>query len=146
MLPMTENHSLESLSGVAQTDSIGTPPRTSRSVAESFDQDRIAGANESLQGQSPQELLRWAVKTFHPRLTMATAFGAEGCCIIHMLAEIQPAVRIFNMETGYQFHETLALRDRIKSRYGNPRQRRSHRVKKISGQVLPPHLNSAMSL
>src|SRR5436190_16156533 len=118
MLPMTENHSLESLSGVAQTDSIGTPPRTSRSVAESFDQDRIAGANESLQGQSPQELLRWAVKTFHSRLTMATAFGAEGCCLIHMLAEIDPDIRIFNLDTGYQFPETLQLRERIRQRYG----------------------------
>jgi phosphoadenosine phosphosulfate reductase len=49
---------------------------------------------------------------------MATAFGAEGCCIIHMLAEIQPKVRIFNLDTGYQFQETLDLRERIKQRYG----------------------------
>src|SRR5437867_1805507 len=118
MLPMTENHSLESLSGIAQTDSIVTPPRTSSGVAESFDQDRIAGANETLQDQSPQGVLRWAVKTFHPRLTMATAFGAEGCCLIHMLAEIEPGVRLFNLDTGYQFPETLALRERIKARYG----------------------------
>src|SRR5262249_19940345 len=51
-------------------------------------------------------------------LTMATAFGAEGCCIIHMLAEIEPSVRIFNLDTGYQFAETLEVRDRIKNRYG----------------------------
>src|SRR5262245_11471444 len=75
-------------------------------------------ANEELKAKPPQEILQWAVKRFHPRLTMATAFGAEGCCIIHMLAEIEPGVRIFNLETGYQFPETLALRDRIKTRYG----------------------------
>ena len=46
---------------------------------------------------------------------MATAFGAEGCCIIHMLAEIEPAVTIINLETGYQFPETLELRERIGS-------------------------------
>jgi phosphoadenosine phosphosulfate reductase len=63
-------------------------------------------------------ILRWAVETFHPKLMMATAFGAEGCCIIHMLAEIEPAVRVINLETGYQFSETLALRERIKERYG----------------------------
>ena len=80
--------------------------------------EQIAGVSERLQGQSPQTILRWAVDTFHPRLTMATAFGAEGCCIIHMLAEIQPAVRVFNLETGYQFPETMALRERIKERYG----------------------------
>jgi phosphoadenosine phosphosulfate reductase len=49
---------------------------------------------------------------------MATAFGAEGCCLIHMLAELDPEVRIFNLETGYQFPETLELRERIKQRYG----------------------------
>jgi phosphoadenosine phosphosulfate reductase len=63
-------------------------------------------------------VLRWAVDTFYPRLTMATAFGAEGCCLIHLLAEIEPRVRIFNLETGYQFAETLELRERIKERYG----------------------------
>jgi phosphoadenosine phosphosulfate reductase len=83
-----------------------------------FDPDQIADASNRLNGQTPQTILRWAVDTFHPRLTMATAFGAEGCCIIHMLAEIQPKVRIFNLETGYQFPETLELRERIKDRYG----------------------------
>src|SRR5438094_483417 len=74
--------------------------------------------NQRLGSASPQEILSWAVDTFHPRLTMATAFGAEGCCLIHMLAEIEPAVRIFNLETGYQFPETLQLRERIRERYG----------------------------
>src|SRR5213594_350004 len=80
--------------------------------------EQIADASERLKAASPQAILRWAVDTFASRLTMATAFGAEGCCIIHMLAEIEPCVRIFNLETGYQFPETLALRERIKERYG----------------------------
>ncbi|MBL8797753.1 MAG: phosphoadenylyl-sulfate reductase [Planctomycetia bacterium] len=80
--------------------------------------EAIAAASEQLAGKSPQEILRWSVDKFHPRLTMATAFGAEGCCLIHMLAEIEPAVRIFNLDTGYQFAETLELRERIKDRYG----------------------------
>jgi phosphoadenosine phosphosulfate reductase len=88
------------------------------SVAEAFGKERIAAANSTLEGGSPQDVLRWAVKTFHPRLTMATAFGAEGCCLIHMLAEIEPAVRLFNLDTGYQFPETLELRERLKQRYG----------------------------
>src|SRR5438093_9344403 len=90
-------------------------------IAESsfrLSQPQIDAANEQLAGQSPQSILRWAVETFHPPLTMATAFGAEGCCIIHMLAEIEPKVRIFNLETGYQFKETQELRERIKERYG----------------------------
>ena len=80
--------------------------------------EEIAAANERLSAASPQDVLRWGVDRFHPRLMMATAFGVEGCCIIHMLAEIQPAVTVINLDTGYQFPETLALRDRIKARYG----------------------------
>jgi phosphoadenosine phosphosulfate reductase len=80
--------------------------------------EEIAGANARLEGRTPQIVLSWAVERFYPRLTMATAFGAEGCCLIHMLADIEPNVRIFNLETGYQFQETLELRERIKQRYG----------------------------
>lgn len=83
-----------------------------------FSPEQITEANQLLEGESPQTILRWAVKTFHPRLTMATAFGAEGCCLIHLLAEIEPGVRIFNLETGYQFPETLELRERLRQRYG----------------------------
>ena len=88
---------------------MGTPALTA---------DQIAAASRQLDGASPQAVLRWAVNTFGPRLTMATAFGAEGCCLIHMFAEIDPTVRIFNLDTGYQFPETLELRERIKERYG----------------------------
>jgi len=80
--------------------------------------DQIADASRLLDGQSPQRILRWAVAEFFPKLTMATAFGPEGNCIIHMLAEIEPRVRVFNLETGYQFKETLETRERIKERYG----------------------------
>ena len=81
-----------------------------------FSSEQMAAANQMLEGKSPQDVLRWAVEQFHPRLTMATAFGAEGCCIIHMLAEIEPNVRIFNLDTGYQFPETLDVREQIKVR------------------------------
>jgi phosphoadenosine phosphosulfate reductase len=87
-------------------------------MLQTFCENDIGAANERLRDASPQEVLRWAVDTFHPRLTMATAFGAEGCCILHMLAEIEPRVRVFNLDTGYQFPETLAVRERIKERYG----------------------------
>ena len=43
-----------------------------------LNQDELASASRSLDGQSPQHILEWSVKTFHPRLTMATSIGAEG--------------------------------------------------------------------
>jgi phosphoadenosine phosphosulfate reductase len=87
-------------------------------ITQAFAKGDIAEASRLLQNSTPQEILGWAVEVFHPRLTMATAFGAEGCCLIHMLAEIEPAVHVFNLETGYQFPETLEVRERIKERYG----------------------------
>src|ERR671936_92224 len=106
----------------------GSPPRTIRKSGkqkrensmpeQKFSPEQIAAACQKLEGQPPEHILRWAVKTFFPRLTMGTAFGPEGNCIIHMLAGIEPRVRIFNLETGYQFPETLELRERIKERYG----------------------------
>jgi phosphoadenosine phosphosulfate reductase len=83
-----------------------------------FSEREIAAVNRELRAAPPQDVLRWAASGYHPRLTMATAFGAEGCCLIHMLVEVEPGVRVFNLETGYQFPETLELRDRIKERYG----------------------------
>jgi phosphoadenosine phosphosulfate reductase len=76
------------------------------------------GVSDRLAAEHPREVLRWAIERFYPRLTMATAFGPEGCVILHLLAELEPRVRVFNLDTGYQFAETLELRDRIAARYG----------------------------
>src|SRR3954447_26139130 len=81
-------------------------------------QEEWTEVNERLAGATPIEILQWGVERYFPRLTMATAFGPEGCILIHLLAEVEPRVRIFNLDTGYQFPETLALRDRIADRYG----------------------------
>jgi phosphoadenosine phosphosulfate reductase len=81
-------------------------------------QEEMTEVNSRLAEATPEEILRWGVERFFPRLTMATAFGPEGCILIHLLAQIEPQVRIFNLDTGYQFAETLVLRDRIAERYG----------------------------
>ncbi len=80
--------------------------------------EEIAAACRELDGRSPEDVLRWAVERFDNKLLFSTAFGAEGCCILHMLAEIGPQVRFVNLDTGYQFNETLELRERIRERYG----------------------------
>jgi phosphoadenosine phosphosulfate reductase len=78
----------------------------------------IRAASERLETTEPQEILRWASERFAPHFTMATAFGPEGMTLIHMLAEVAPQTPIFNLDTGYQFAETLELREQIKRRYG----------------------------
>ncbi len=66
---------------------------------------------------TPPQILRWAWETYGDKLTMATAFGAEGCSIIAMLADISKDVHIFNLDTGYQFPETLDTRQRLMDKY-----------------------------
>ena len=80
--------------------------------------DELRLRSDQLETATAQEILRWAVERFAPRFTMATAFGPEGMVILHMLAEIAPDTPIFNLDTGYQFPETLELRERVKQRYG----------------------------
>lgn len=80
--------------------------------------DELRRRSEQFEAATAPEILRWAVERFAPRFTMATAFGPEGMVILHMLAEIAPETPIFNLDTGYQFPETLELRERVKQRYG----------------------------
>ena len=74
--------------------------------------------SQILEKSTPEEIISWAVEEYFPKLTMATAFGPEGCVILSILAKVQPRVYVFNLDTGYQFKETLELRDRITERYG----------------------------
>jgi phosphoadenosine phosphosulfate reductase len=74
--------------------------------------------SRQLEGVSAEAILQWAVDRYFPRFTMATGLGPEGCVIISMLAKIEPRVYVFNLDTGYQFKETLALRNRMVEKYG----------------------------
>ena len=94
-------------------DSVLEPANIS---AESLDD--LARQSASLESAEPHEIIRFAVERYGNKLTMATAFGPEGCAIIHWLASIAPQTYIFNLDTGYQFQETLQLRDTIANRYG----------------------------
>ncbi|MBL9091252.1 MAG: phosphoadenylyl-sulfate reductase [Planctomycetaceae bacterium] len=71
-----------------------------------------------LETATPQEIIQWAVEEYGRKLTMATAFGPEGMTIIHMLAGIDRTIPVFNLDTGYQFQETLDLKTRVLAKYG----------------------------
>ena len=75
-----------------------------------------------LESATPQQILHWAVQTYGEKLTMATAFGAEGCVLLDMLGKIRDEIGVapdvFNLDTGYQFAETLELKARIEAKYG----------------------------
>jgi phosphoadenosine phosphosulfate reductase len=80
--------------------------------------EELRAASKRLETATPEEIIRWGVERYAPYLTMATAFGPEGCVILSILAKVAPETYVFNLETGYQFQETLDLRDRIAERIG----------------------------
>lgn len=91
------------------------------SPVEIIQEARLAEISDALESAPPQEIVRWAVETYRDQLTVATAFGAEGCCLMAMIAQVRDKTgltpAIFNLDTGYQFSETLELRERLQERY-----------------------------
>jgi phosphoadenosine phosphosulfate reductase len=83
-----------------------------------FAQEDLGEISLKLETKSPQEILAWATETYGSGICMATAFGAEGCALIAMLSQMRNGVYVFNLDTGYQFPETLELRERLQGKYG----------------------------
>ncbi len=78
----------------------------------------MTAAATELESASAQEVLAYAVERFHPRLTTACSFQKEESVLLHMLTGIEPAARVFTIDTGVLFAETLATWKRFEQRYG----------------------------
>src|ERR1700747_2480837 len=71
-----------------------------------------------LETANAEEVLAYAVERFHPRLTMACSFQKEESVLVHMLSEIEPDVRVFTIDPGALFPETLTAWKRFEHRFG----------------------------
>jgi phosphoadenosine phosphosulfate reductase len=71
-----------------------------------------------LETVSAQEVLAYAVERFHPRLKMACSFQKEESVLLHMLSETCPDARVFMIDTGVLFPETLQTWKRFEERFG----------------------------
>lgn len=78
----------------------------------------IEGLNRLFEDKSPQQVLGWALKEFHPKIALASSFGAEDMVLIDMVKKINPEARIFALETGRLHQETYELMDKVSERYG----------------------------
>ncbi len=67
---------------------------------------------------SAEEVLSYAVDRFHPRLTMACSFQKEESVLVHMLSEMCPDARVFTIDTGVLFPETLQTWKQFEDRFG----------------------------
>jgi phosphoadenosine phosphosulfate reductase len=71
-----------------------------------------------LEGQSAAEILAWSARQFAPDVAFGTGFGAEGCVLIHLIAEQGLPIQVFTLDTGLLFPETYDLWRRLEHRYG----------------------------
>ena len=65
-----------------------------------------------------QKTLAEAVERFHPRLATACSFQKEESVLVHMLLGIEPQARVFTIDTGVLFPETLETWRAFEERFG----------------------------
>jgi len=71
-----------------------------------------------IEAWSAEEILSWAVKYFAPDLVLSCSFGArEGMVLFDMMHRIDPATRVFTLDTGRIPQPTYDLMDRVRDRY-----------------------------
>ncbi|MSP13640.1 MAG: phosphoadenylyl-sulfate reductase [Chloroflexi bacterium] len=80
----------------------------------------IATLAAEFEYQSPQEVLKWALDQYHPRIAICTSFQDTGMVILDMAWRINPAVRIFTLDTGRLPEETYRIIDTVRERYNLP--------------------------
>ena len=73
--------------------------------------------SDSFEAKSPQDVLAYAIETYHPQIVLACSFGAEDVVLVDMVHRMNPDVPLFYLDTDFLFPETYATRDRIIERY-----------------------------
>lgn len=70
-----------------------------------------------LENLSPEEVLRWALDAFSPKVALACSFQAEGAVLIDMMHRLVGSdFRIFTLDTGRLNQETYDCMDAIRTR------------------------------
>jgi len=64
----------------------------------------------------PSEILRWSIEKYYPRIAIASSFSVEDIVLIDMATQIQPNIRIFYINTGFQFKETDNVKEALKKK------------------------------
>jgi phosphoadenosine phosphosulfate reductase len=88
--------------------------------------EELAREAERLEDARPEEILEWGLAVYGEGLTLSVSFGgAEGMILLDMLARITdaadvPKIRVFTLDTGFLFEETVRFREEAMQRYDLP--------------------------
>jgi phosphoadenosine phosphosulfate reductase len=74
-----------------------------------------AGAlDRALRTASPGEVIEAALKTVgREHLALVSSFGTESAALLKVMADVDPAIPVIFLDTGWLFEETLAYRDTL---------------------------------
>lgn len=70
--------------------------------------------DRSLLGASPAEIIATALELVgRDRLALVSSFGTESAALLKVMADVDPAIPVIFLDTGWLFAETLAYRDAL---------------------------------
>jgi len=79
----------------------------------------VAEAAPELRGADPEQVLAWALSTFHrDRIALCTSLQDEGMVLLDMAWRTWPGVQVFTIDTGRLPASTLDLMEEVRGRYG----------------------------
>ncbi len=68
----------------------------------------------ALRDASPAEVIAAALKTVgREHLALVSSFGTESAALLKVMADVDPAIPVVFLDTGWLFEETLAYRDTL---------------------------------
>ena len=76
-------------------------------------QEEIAALSAQFEAKTPQEIIQWAVNEFAPEIAVSTSFQTQSMALLHMVTRVAPDIKIFFLDTGYHFWDTLIFREQI---------------------------------
>lgn len=72
-------------------------------------------AGRTLEGATPQSILRWGAEHFGRSLCIAASMA--DAVLIHLASSVLEGIDVIFLDTGYHFQETLETRDAVAARY-----------------------------
>jgi phosphoadenosine phosphosulfate reductase len=68
----------------------------------------------ALRGAAPAEIIATALRAVgRERLALVSSFGTESAALLKVMTEVDPAIPVIFLDTGWLFEETLAYRDTL---------------------------------
>jgi phosphoadenosine phosphosulfate reductase len=73
-----------------------------------------AELDRALRDASPADIIAKALEVFgRDKLALVSSFGTESAALLKVMADVDPAIPVIFLDTGWLFEETLAYRDTL---------------------------------